>query len=180
MRATIKGTILFAAGAIVGLAVAWQLLARTYQYRPALLTLLDHVLEDVNFRDARMDEVIASLHDHTSANIVFNWRQTYGVDPSSRVTLRLGKTTLSSALDGLVQAVGVHDYPIAWRVEDRLIVIAPADQMRLCRVYDVRPLLREAMRFHDEVAKLTPNGHRRSRGRRRPTHHVDFGKDRRG
>jgi hypothetical protein len=94
------------------------------------LSVLDHPIDDMNFRDARMDEVIASLHDKTSANIVFNWHKTYGVDPSTPVNLHLKGMTLEQVLDGLVHTVGVHDYPIGWRVEGDLIVIAPASEVR--------------------------------------------------
>ncbi|HEV8378910.1 MAG TPA: hypothetical protein VGP99_08670 [Tepidisphaeraceae bacterium] len=98
-------------------------------------------LVNVGFRDA-----IDFLRDVSGANVYVNWREIKkaGVDEQTQLNLKVKDVTFEKVLNLVLSEVSGKDPNLAWVLDDGVIEISTADQLRgimYIRVYEVGDLL---------------------------------------
>jgi hypothetical protein len=157
MKPTMKGTILFAAGVIVGLAGAWRLVPRPDPLPPYQRVEeeagLDRVVSEVHFDGTRLDEAIKTLASQTRANIRLRVRnlEAAGIDEGAPVTLTLHDVRLRIALREILETVGGATTKLGCSVDGGVIFISTDEDFSRrtdVRMYDIGDLMDQ---YIDEV-----------------------------
>jgi len=168
MRRVFGGAFLLAIVGLLGLILGRSIAAPTST--PATTTESANIdagdtriVEQIDFRDTPLKEVIASLQKQTDANIVVHWRalEAAGIDSVVPVTLRLKKLPLVRVLEILGEVVGGGTVPIGVRVDRGVVVVSTKEDLAqgaaVVRLYDVRDLIESNAALQEKVNKVAPN-----------------------
>lgn len=106
---------------------------------------LDHVYPQLEFNAARLSDVIDYFRDSSGAKIFVNWRslESEGIRRDAPVSVRLGETRLSAALQAVLNAAA-GGAELRFTVDEDVITVSTADDLSknvVVRVYDIRRLL---------------------------------------
>lgn len=124
---------------------------RTPATRPA--DPLAKIVPEANFQQAPLSAVIDYLRDLTGANFLVDWRalEAAGIESRTPVTAQLRDVPAATVLSFALQSAGGGNVVLSYRHQDGIVHVSTAESITLeteIRLYNVRDLLVEAMRFH--------------------------------
>jgi hypothetical protein len=125
-------------------------LRRSAATRPA--NPLDQIVKEVNLHETPLADAIEFIRDATGANIRVNWFaiEEVGLE-RNEVTLKLHDVPASEVLSAILQNAGGNAIPMRYRYRDGIVHVSTPeylDRDTEIRLYNVRDLLINAMRFH--------------------------------
>ena len=121
-------------------------------HHSSTLALLSERLDQVDFDEAPLDQVIEWLSDLTAMNVVVQWQvlEELGIERDRPITLHIHNLRFSQALWMILSEAGGPDVRLGYRAEEDLLVISSRDKLAqdmVIKVYDVADLLLNAPRF---------------------------------
>ena len=124
---------------------------RTPATRPA--DPLAKTVPEVTFKAAPLSEVIDFLRDLTGANFLVDWRafEAAGIESKTPVTIQLRDVPAATVLSSALQSAGGGTVVLSYRLQNNIVHVSTTESIALeteIRLYNVRDLLVEAMRFH--------------------------------
>jgi hypothetical protein len=141
---------LFAAGAIFGLAGAWRLVPRPEPLPPYQRVEedagLDRVIASVRFDAISFADAIHTIAQQTHANIVLDTRslEAAGVDANAPVTFQLHDVRLRTVLREILDTVSGNTTKLGWRAEGGVIFVTTdedASRQTEVRLYSIGDLI---------------------------------------
>ena len=89
-------------------------------------------LQQVSFRQARLEEIITHLRDVSGAKVSTDWEamEASGVAPSTRVTVHMEFGWVAEALDYALVCAGRGRAELAWLIRDGVVVISTSDKLQ--------------------------------------------------
>jgi hypothetical protein len=114
---------------------------------------LDKTIPEVNFNNARIADTLDFLRDVTGANLLVNWRalEAAGIERKTPVTVQLRNATAHAVLSAILQSAGGDNVPLRYWYHKGILNVSTADYLIAeteIRLYNVRDLMIEALRFH--------------------------------
>jgi len=126
--------------------------AATRARMPSTLRYLNERIDEVDFEEASLDQVIEFLDGLTEMQIVVRWQrlEDYGIERDKQITLNVRNLRLSQVLYMIMSEAGGPDLRLAYRASGNLLIISTEEDLgkeMVVRVYDVSDLLVRAPRF---------------------------------
>ncbi len=117
-------------------------------HNTATRTRLDESVVDLSAKNQGLQTTINQLRDSLGANIFVNWTalQTVGIDKDTPVTLDAKHMFGRQILEGILAQASQGKSPLAYVIDDGIIVISTQDELssakyQVVRVFDMRNML---------------------------------------
>ena len=115
-----------------------------------LLDKLERPVPEIVFESIPFEDVIEFLREKGEISIWVNWKalEAAGIERDAEVMMKLSDIRLGKVIDMLLYDVGGGDVPLAHAFCENVLIISTRDHLAreaFVRIYDVRPLLRNAL-----------------------------------
>ncbi len=134
-------------------ATAQRLANRGRTVRPRnTLAVLNQRIEEINFDEAPLDEVMSWIGEVTKLNVMVKWQilEDLGIERDKPISIHARNLRLSQILWMIMSEAGGSDVKLAYRASGNLLVLSTAEDLgseMIVRVYDVSDLLVRIPRF---------------------------------
>ncbi len=134
-------------------AMAQRLANRGRTARPRnTLAVLNQRIEEINFDEAPLDQVMSWLAEITKLNVMVKWQvlEDNGIERDKPISIHAKNLRLSQILWMIMSEAGGTDVTLAYRASGNLLVLSTAKDLgseMIVRVYDVSDLLVRLPRF---------------------------------
>lgn len=134
-------------------AMAQRLANRGRTVRPRnTLAVLNQRIEEINFDEAPLDEVMSWIGEVTKLNVMVKWQilEDLGIERDKPISIHAKNLRLSQILWMIMSEAGGSDVKLAYRASGNLLVLSTAEDLgseMIVRVYDVSDLLVRIPRF---------------------------------
>ncbi len=148
MKRAAKGTLLLAAGVVLGIAGSWQFAPR-YD-APSPIKVADDLgmnrIVNAQFRATPFEQAVQSLSEQAHAPVTVHWDEVEaaGIDRRTPITLWVTQLPLHDALDKVLSEAGASTTKLTTYFDNGLVQITTdesASKQMLTREYDVRDLI---------------------------------------
>ena len=128
-----------------------EALRRPSATRPA--NPLEKPIPEVNLDNATLADALEFLRDVTRANLVVNWRalEAAGIERNATVSVKLRDATADAVLSAVLDGAAGGNVVLQHRYQNNILYVSTAEDLSAnteIRLYNVRDLMINAMRFH--------------------------------